>query len=206
MFQKIIPKNIKKITPKKILSVRGPLTRERLKNIGVNCPEVYGDIGLILPYFYYPEVKKEFKLGIIPHYIDMEKFKSFFPITDNNIKLIDVTEPIDTVIKNILKCEVTMSSSLHGIIVSHAYNIKCMWLKISNKIGGGYFKYRDYYGSIKLNSYKNILPFELNKKINTDELINMINKYYNPIFPLNTKHILEICPFINIKKNTILNI
>ena len=63
-------KNNKK--PKKILSVRGPLTRKRLLELDYECPETYGDSGMILPYFYYPEIKKKYKLGIIPHYIDGE--------------------------------------------------------------------------------------------------------------------------------------
>lgn len=190
--------------PKKILSVRGPLTRNILLQQKIECPEKYGDIGLILPYFYYPNVKKKYKLGIIPHYIDQKKFNELYKNKDSNIKIIDVTNQIPNVIEDILSCEMTISSSLHGIIVSHAYNRKCMWIKLSNKIVGGNFKFRDYYGSLKMNNYKNMLPYIFDKQISTNEIINSVNKYPNPSFPINTKSIIELCPFINIKnKETI---
>lgn len=188
--------------PKKILSVRGPLTRNRLLKLGIDCPESYGDIGLILPYFYYPEVQKKYKLGIIPHYIDKGKFNEIYMENDKDVKIIDVTEPIQNVIKNILECEMTISSSLHGVIVSHAYNVKCMWVKITDKIGGGFFKYRDYYGSINIDNYNEMLPYNYNKQISTQETIKLVNSYPNPAFPINTKSIIELCPFINIKKTT----
>jgi pyruvyltransferase len=187
--------------PKKILSVRGPLTRNRLIQLGLECPEKYGDPGLILPYFYYPEIKKKYKLGIIPHYVDKQKFNEIYPNCENDIKIIDVTNPIQNVIENILECDMTISSSLHGIIVSHAYNIKCMWIKITNKIGGGIFKFRDYYGSLNIDNYNDMLPHSFSKKKNTDEIINLINNYPNPEFPINTKSIIKLCPFINIKKS-----
>lgn len=187
--------------PKKILSVRGPLTRNRLLELGINCPESYGDIGLILPYFYYPEVKKKYKLGIIPHYIDKEKFNEIYIKNDKDVKIIDVTEPIQNVINYILECEMTISSSLHGIIVSHAYNVKSMWIKLTDKIGGGFFKYRDYYGSLNIDNYNEMLPYDYNKQISTNETIKLINDYPNPIFPINTKSIIEICPFIELQKN-----
>ena len=188
--------------PKKILSVRGPLTRNRLLKLGIDCPESYGDIGLILPYFYYPEVQKKYKLGIIPHYIDKGKFNEIYMENDKDVKIIDVTEPIQNVIKNILECEMTISSSLHGVIVSHAYNVKCMWVKITDKIGGGFFKYRDYYGSINIDNYNEMLQYNYNKQISTQETIKLVNSYPNPAFPINTKSIIELCPFINIKKTT----
>lgn len=89
--------------PNKILSVRGPLTRNRLLKLGINCPESYGDIGLILPYFYYPELKKKYKLGTIPHYIDKEKFNETYMKNDKDVKIIDATQPIQIVIKHILE-------------------------------------------------------------------------------------------------------
>ena len=192
---------MKKLKNQKNFICSGPLTRDRLLKLGINCPKRYGDIGLILPYFYYPEVKKKYKLGIIPHYIDKEKFNEIYIKNDNNVKIIDVTQSIQTVIKDILECENTISSSLHGIIVSHAYNVKCMWIKLTNKIGGKFFKYRDYYGSLNINNYNEMLPYVYNKQISTNETIKLINNFSNPKFPINTKSILELCPFINIKKN-----
>lgn len=188
------------IKPKKILSVRGPLTREILLKNGFDCPENYGDIGLILPYFFYPSIVKKYKIGIIPHYVDFNEINNIFKNEESDIKIIDVTNHIEKVITDILECELTISSSLHGIIVSHAYNIPCMWIKVSDNVGGGSFKYRDYYGSINIENYTELNPFVVNEKLSTDQLIKLINEYPNPSFPINTKHILELCPFITIKK------
>jgi pyruvyltransferase len=190
--------------PKKILSVRGPLTRNRLLQIGINCPEKYGDIGLILPYFYHPEVNKKYKLGIIPHYIDKEMFNKIYKKNDKDVKIIDVTNHVQNVIKDILECEMTISSSLHGIILSHAYNVKCMWIKLTDKIGGGFFKYRDYYGSLNIDNYNEMTPYIYNKQTSTNEIIKLINDYPNPTFPINTKQIIELCPFIELQKTSIL--
>ena len=184
--------------PKKILSVRGPLTRDRLLKLGYDCPAIYGDIGLILPYFYYPEKKKKWKLGIIPHYVDKQIIDKLYS-NKQNIKILDVTKPIDKFIDDLVQCEYTVSSSLHGIIFSHAYNIKTMWIKISDKIAGKGFKYRDYYGSLNID-YTKIQPFSLNKEVSTEKIIKLIKEYNNPDFPINTKHIIEICPFIKINK------
>lgn len=184
----------RKIASHKILSVRGKLTRQRLLDTGVQCPESYGDIGLILPHFYKPDIKKKYQLGIIPHYIDVPTFKKIGHTEDSAI-IIDVTDPIETVVNNILSCEYTISSSLHGIIVSHAYNVKSMWIRMSNLIGGGNFKFRDYYSSVLEKNWEDLLPYMYKKPIATNEIINLINDYPNPKFPINTKSILDLCPF-----------
>ena len=68
--------------------------------------------------------------------MDKSKFSEIYKNNDKDVKIIDVTEPIQNVINYILECEMTISSSLHGIIVSHAYNVKSMWIKLTDKIGG----------------------------------------------------------------------
>ena len=184
--------------PRRIISVRGPLTRKRLQELGHSCPEKYGDIGLILPYVFYPTVEKKYALGIIPHYIDAPLLEQFVDTDDTRVLLIDVTEPIQVVIRNILQCRHIASSSLHGIIVSHAYNIPAVWGKFSNKMGGGGFKYRDYYGSIGIDNYSTLDPFEITTQIAVEHIVQHLQKYPNPEFPIRTKHILQLCPFINV--------
>ena len=47
-----------------------------------------------------------------------------------------------------------LSSSLHGLIISESYEIPNIWIKVSQNINGGYFKYNDYYESIGIQNSK----------------------------------------------------
>jgi len=49
-----------------------------------------------------------------------------------------------------------------------------------------------------------MLPYIYDKQISKDETIKLVNDYPNPILPINTKSIIELCPFIEIKKTSIL--
>jgi len=183
--------------PKKILCVRGPLTRKRFLELGYDCPEVYGDIGLLLPRFYKVKKDRKYKVGIIPHYVDYEYCMKLFSKLENVI-IIDICREVEEVVNDICKCERTISSSLHGIIVSHAYNIKSCWIKSYNKIGGDDVKYLDYYYSINLTNVKKpiIIGNEFNSKPDgLNFLIKKIENYPNPSFPINTEKLMKTCPF-----------
>jgi hypothetical protein len=45
-------------------------------------------------------------------------------------------------------CRRIISSSLHGIIFAHAFDIPAAWVKISPRVIGDGFKFFDYYSSI----------------------------------------------------------
>lgn len=129
--------------------VRGPLTRQRVIDCGGTCPNVYGDPALLLPLFC-DESKKEYDVGIVPHYVDYDEITEKYP----NYKIINLSnnDPI-AVAKEITKCRSIISTSLHGIIAAHAYGIPAAWLLHSNKLKGNNIKFRDYFASVNVETY-----------------------------------------------------
>ena len=113
--------------------------------LGFDCPEVYGDPAVLLPlYFDPPERTQAKKVGIIPHFIELEEYKK----RDlKDVTLIDVCQPVENVVSDIKSVEMTYSSSLHGLIVSHTYGIPSIWMESSIPLMGDGVKFRDYYAS-----------------------------------------------------------
>jgi len=128
----------------------------------VNDDVCLGDPGLLLPLIYTPRIRKEFRLGIIPHYIHYELFKS--SNIYNDILIIKLADSnIERIIDQINSCDYTISTSLHGLIVSHAYGIKSIWYKVKNReLQGDDIKFYDYFSSVKIPEYRpNFIDFEL---------------------------------------------
>ena len=128
--------------------VRGPLTRKRLLEIKCYCPPVYGDPGLILPLYYQPNIKKKYKIGIIPHHIHYDNVVEKYKNLENTLIINLINPNIEETIDSILSCEKTISSSLHGLIVSDAYGVPNKWVQFDNKINGDNTKYYDYFESV----------------------------------------------------------
>lgn len=122
----------------RFLAVRGPLTRSL---IDAEVPEIYGDPALLLPHFHTSPVQQIRPIGIVPHYVDQAEVN----VDDTAIKVIDVRKPWRTVVDAIRSCEAVLSSSLHGLIVAEAYGIPASWIKITDGVVGGGFKFNDYY-------------------------------------------------------------
>lgn len=64
---------------------------------------------------------------------------------DPAILVIDVSNPWTEVVDAIRSSDVVLSSSLHGLIVAEAYGIPASWIRISDRLQGGSFKFNDYY-------------------------------------------------------------
>lgn len=177
--------------PFKIHAVRGPKTREKLLNVGVDCPEVYGDPALLLPKLYNPKIDKKYSLGIIAHYFDKDNNWLQNNINNSTIKIIDVSQQDPYgFINDILSCEKIVSSSLHGIITADAYGIPAKWIKLSDKLHGGDFKFLDYFLSVKR---KDTEAFVINSNTSLEELNLLFNETYT--IQIDLDELIQACPF-----------
>ena len=181
--------NHKLLNPKKIHAVRGPLTRQFLIRQGINCPDIYGDPALLLPQLFNPKVEKKYEFGIVPHFIDQKNEWIKKQRSRDDTLIINVYNPVEKVIKDILSCKMIFSSSLHGLIVADAYRIPSLWIKLSNKIKGKGFKFRDYLLSIKVEPYE---PSSLSIHQNPNFLLRFVKKYD---LKIDLDKLLECSPF-----------
>lgn len=154
------------------LAVRGPQTRKHLLEQGFEVPEIYGDPALLLPKYYKPKIKKEFKVGVIPHYQDFKKVSEYYKNQESVLLINLMTNNVEEVTDLFLKCDKVVSSSLHGIIVAHAYRIPAIWHQFSNDVFGDGIKYQDYFESVRITPY---VPEIKNEKMNVNELELLFN-------------------------------
>jgi hypothetical protein len=155
--------------------VRGPFTRKKIIEQGGECPEIYGDPGLLLPLLC-DESKKEFDVAIIPHFMHYEYVKEKY----SRFKIINVVNnnPLE-VCKEITKCRFLLSSSLHGIITAHAYGIPVARLNFPINIKGDGIKFEDHYASLELNAEISTVEdpiFTVAKNINYDPIVNIFKE------------------------------
>ncbi|SHG44251.1 Polysaccharide pyruvyl transferase [Salegentibacter echinorum] len=177
-------------------AVRGPRTREFLLKSGYECPEVYGDPALLLPLFYNPEVEKKYKIGIVPHYVDYAQVKQWYS-SNEEVKVIDLlTDDVEATTREILSCQQIISSSLHGLIVAHAYGIPAVWVKVSDKLFGDGVKYLDYLESVEIKTYT---PPALIGTETIEDLQLLLKNHRslpgeNKVRELE-KQLMQVCPF-----------
>lgn len=133
--------------PKSIHCVRGPLTAELLEKQGIHCPKIYADPGILAPELYPRKNPAHNKVGIIPHFLDTN-LPWINSCRNRGIPIIDVLSPLDSYFSDIHRCEIILSSSLHGIIFANAYGIPALWIELSDNVIGAGFKFYDYYLSI----------------------------------------------------------
>ena len=183
-----------KSKPQKVLAVRGPLTRKWLLEQGIECPEIYGDPALLLPQFYNCKKNIKYKMGIIPHYIDMDSPIVKKIIKEDGVKFIKISGYSNwhDFVKEINECEFVVSSSLHGVIVSEAYGVPVLWVKFDEDryVEGWDFKFHDFYESIHKNDMNYI---NINNMTTYKDLRNICDQWEKA--DINVEKLLKSCPF-----------
>lgn len=173
----------------KILAVRGYESLKRLKELGYNIECAIGDPAILLPLVYTPNVKCINEIGIIPHIKEYEYIKS-----QTDLLTIDFrTSDIESVIDKICSCKLIFSTSLHGLIVAHAYGIPALWMHVGN-IGTDGFKFHDYFSSVGIPNYE---PLSLKDALGKLDNVGEYRKYSLPTHDINTLHrdLLRCTPF-----------
>lgn len=190
------------INEAKFYAVRGKYTQKRLLELGFIPPKILGDPAILLPLVYKSNKDKKFKLGIIPHYVHLKKIKD--TIKDNDILIVDLTDKIENIIDSINSCEYTISTSLHGMIVSHIYNIPSMWFDFGgDSLFGDNIKFKDYFSSVNIKEHE---PFQINtedikiKDIITLFELNIEISKINCDLSLLQKELIKSAPFDIIDK------
>ncbi|MDO5482477.1 MAG: polysaccharide pyruvyl transferase family protein [Bacteroidaceae bacterium] len=175
-----------------VCAVRGKLSAEKIMKMGGHSCGVCGDPALLLPILYTPNVVNEYKIGIIPHW---KEYDYFYKSYGSRYHIIDLrTTDVEFVIREILSCKKILSTSLHGIIVSHAYGIPALWIKHSSINTDG-FKFRDYFSAVNIENYDGFSDLDV---------ILSNERSINSFFEKNSQKTLPSCKLASIQKALLL--
>ena len=142
--------------PVVVKAVRGKLSLDRIRSMGIDTEKiVLGDPGLLaVSLFNEKPVQKQFRIGIIAHYVDQkEQVLDRLQKRLSGSKIISITDSPQKVISEIRSCEVIISSAMHGLIIADGLGIPNIRAKISDKLTGGDYKFKDYYSVYGIDPY-----------------------------------------------------
>ena len=137
---------LRRSRPAAIHAVRGRLSRQELiEKLGWDVPEVYGDPALLLPRYYAPRSARTTagKVAVVPHYSHQGLFAR---LRVKGTQVVDATEGLERVLDEIAGASHCVSTSLHGVIVAHAFGVPWTWLRIGDQqLHGDRFKFEDFF-------------------------------------------------------------
>ncbi|MBM9594821.1 polysaccharide pyruvyl transferase family protein [Roseitranquillus sediminis] len=179
--------------PREIRAVRGPMTRARCREQGYVCPDVFGDPAILLPDVLgqrHADVTHE--LGVIPHFVNAKEAQEIFADLPE-VRVIDVTRPVREVVAAILSCSATVSSSLHGLIVSHVYGRPSARVSFGAPLKGDGVKFDDYYlaGGVEIPPE----PVRVGRETPVQDLLRLAKEAPVPDNERLKERLLDACPF-----------
>ncbi|MCK5915319.1 MAG: polysaccharide pyruvyl transferase family protein, partial [Deltaproteobacteria bacterium] len=162
-------------TPHHIHAVRGKLTATALKNQKI---EALGDPGLLSDILLPKQmIEKRFRVGVVPHYVDQQDPAVIEFLKQPGVIFIDIFSETIDFLEQIARCEIILSSSLHGLIIADALQIPNAWLKLSQRVRGNDYKFTDYYSVFGL---EGIQPYPFSVTTTVTELDTLYSNYSRP--------------------------
>lgn len=134
----------------RVYAVRGKLSLAKIPKESQVGNVALGDPALLLPLIYRPRLQNKYKVSIVPHFVEYDYFKATY---GEKYHIIDVrTNNVEFVIDEIVNSQYILSSSLHGLIVAHAYRIPALWIK-HGWINSSEYKFMDYFSGVEMELY-----------------------------------------------------
>lgn len=120
-----------------VRAVRGPLTRDHLRERSVEVPAVYGDPALLIGRLWPAllETQKSRPVTIVPNLNDASAYR-------RHRYRLDTRSSVAHCLRTIAASELVVGSSLHGIIVAEALGVPARLVRSRHEPT---FKYADYY-------------------------------------------------------------
>jgi glycosyltransferase involved in cell wall biosynthesis len=193
------------LRPVAVHAVRGHLTRKRLRAMGMPIDHVaVGDPGLLARLLVPPRPggtppDRPLRLGLVPHYVDvgepiLAELLSRFP----SASVVPVTATPQKFLQQLVACDLVLSSAMHGLIAADSLGIPNAWMRLSDRLTGGDWKFRDYY------SVFGIVPAPLGpaqlRRLTDDDLPRIAASH--PVTAEAVQRIVEdllaTCPFLRL--------
>lgn len=163
--------------PMYISLIRGPITRNRLLQLGIFCRPSYGDPILLISRIIKRNTSRVYKICIYGN----EKINSFISNKIKNFGLKEIlciasSNTFSEIINAITKSEYVLTNYLPILIIAHSYGIKAIWYDIMSHN----LSFLDYYGSLDINK---ITAFNIiyNLNFGKQHLLGLLNAFPQPI-------------------------
>lgn len=161
----------------RIHAVRGWRTAELITNRSI---QVAGDPGLLCDLLLPSGLagRKQYAVGIIPHYADQKNpLINEFILANPGVHRIEIFSGTQDFIRQVAACEVVLSSSLHGLTTADALGVPNGWIRVSDKVRGADFKFKDYYSIFDMD---NPIPFPLAAGTRQKDVLRLTESYSRP--------------------------
>lgn len=191
----------------KIHALRGPGSARRLRQLGLEVPEVYGDPVWFLPAIFPAAPEPRYDLGVIVHLSELQppsvlgQVRPFLkryqipPDLAPRVRLLNTLtaptlEAIATRIQEITACRCIISTSLHGLVIAEAYGIPCAylhyvgaggdWMSMEQPSLGIDYRIRDFYRGVGVRQ-RYVYRQAKNKHTNWEQVLAEVMQNWEPL-------------------------
>lgn len=140
-----------------------------------------GDPGILANRLVDGPVTKKYSLGVIPHYKDVDD-PTFTALSSaaGPVRRVDVAWTPEEVAREIASCHAVVSSSMHGLIFADSLGVPNARLKVSDKLVGGDYKFKDYASAFNGDRYQEPLRPEDVRDLSLHEITDLVITRYLP--------------------------